>query len=275
MRKLIALQITILFVFCTSAFCSQRIVSLSPQLTKEIYLLDAEDKIVGCTVYAPPYAKDKKKVGKVIEPSLEKIIELKPDLVLATPLTEPQLIEKLKEVGIKVAIFPEAKSFNDLCDKFLRLARLIGKEKEAEEIVRRVRKEVKAIAEKTRNLDKPKVFIQVGAKPLFTANGDSFINDLIEFAGGVNIAKNAKSGLYSREAVLKENPDVIIIVTMGIVAEKEKEIWQRYTCLNAAKNKRIYIVDSDKVCAPTPVSFVDTLREMVKILHPEIKWTRD
>jgi len=120
-------------------------------------------------------------------------------------------------------------------------------------------------------LSKPKVFVQVGAKPLFTITGESFVNDFIRFAGGINIAQNQSSGFYSREEVLKQDPDVIIIVTMGIAGEEEKEVWQRYTTLKATQNNRIHIVDSHKVCSPTPVSFVETLMEMVSILHPEKK----
>ena len=275
MKKFVFLQIATLFVFCTSAFCFQRIISLSPQLTKEIYLLGAEDKLIGYTIYAPSYAKNKEKVGTVTEANLEKIIELKPDLVLATPLTDPEEIEKLKKMDIKVVLFPRAKSFDELCRQFLELAKFAGKEEKARRIVQKARKEIGLIKNKTRNLDKTKVFVQVGARPLFSVNRDSFINDLIEFAGGENIAKNAKSGLYSREKVLKEDPDVIIIVTMGIVGEREKEKWKRYKCLKAVKNKRIYMIDSDKICSPTPISFVNTLKEIVEILHPGIKWIKD
>lgn len=274
MKKIIVLQIVILFIFYGSALGSphpKRIISLSPQLTEDLYLLSAEDRLVGCTVYAPPYAKDKEKVGTVVEANLEKIIELKPDLVLATSMSNPKEIEKLRKIGIRVVIFPQAKNFNELCKQFLELAKFTEKEKKAHTIIQKAKKEVKLIKNKTRNLKKTKVFIQVGAEPLFTINRNSFVNDFIEFAGGENIARDAKIGLYSREKVLKENPDVIIITTMGIVGGKEKEIWQRSKCLNAVKNKRIYIINSNNICSPTPVSFVNTLKEMVRILHPKVK----
>ena len=73
----------------------KRIISLGPSLTKELYLLGVEDRLIGCTVYAPECAKDKEKVGTVIDINLEKIIKLKPDLVLATSLTNPKRVEKL------------------------------------------------------------------------------------------------------------------------------------------------------------------------------------
>ncbi|OQX80628.1 MAG: hypothetical protein B6D56_04710 [Candidatus Omnitrophica bacterium 4484_70.1] len=249
----------------------QRIISLGPSLTKELYLLEVEDRLIGCTIYAPECAKNKEKVGTVIDINLERIIKLKPDLVLATSLANPKQVEKLRKLKIKVVVFHQARSFQELCDQFLELAKFVGKQDKASQIIKEVKEKVKSIREKTKDLKRAKVFIQVGAKPLFTAGKNSFVNDFIEFAGGINIAKDTEFGIYSREKVLEKNPDVIIIVTMGIRGIKEKEIWQRYKNINAVKNKRIYIIDSYKICSPTPVSFVETLKELVKILYSEVE----
>lgn len=265
-----------LVVWCLSALGGyaqnypQRIISLGPSITEELYLLGSEDKLIANTTYCtkPPEAKKKEKIGTVVEMNVEKIFNLKPDLVLATSLTNPKAKEKLKKLGIKVITFSEPRSFNQICEQFLELAKLGGKEKEAEEIIHKTKASVDIIKKRVKNLQRPKVLVQVGSKPLFVATGNSFINDYIEFAGGINIARNAKVGIYSREQVLKNNPDVIIIVTMGIVGEKEKEIWDKYKTLNAVKNDRIYIIDSYKLCSPTPVSFGEALEEIAHMLHP-------
>jgi len=244
---------------------------LGPALTEQLYLLGAENKLVGVTTYCqrPVDAQKKEKVGTVLQANLEKVIYLEPDLVLATPLTNLKTIEKLKSLGVEVAILLTARNFSQICEEFLELGRIVGREKMAKEIIRQAKIEVDSLREKVKNLHKVKVFIQIGAKPLFTVTDDSFFNDFIEFAGGINIGHGAKSGIYSREKVLEDNPDVIIIVTMGIVGKEEKEIWRNFETLNAAKNNRIFIVDSDRFCSPTPVSFVQALEEMVKILHSE------
>jgi len=249
----------------------RRIISLGPSLTKELYLLGAGDKLIACTIYAPAYAKNKRKVGTVINVNLEKTIELNPDLVLATSLTDPKEIKRLKQLGIRVVVFPQAKNFRNLCDQFLELANLIGKGRKAAGIVEKAKKEVEQIKIKAKNFKKSRVFIQVGANPLFTVTKHSFVNDFIEFAHSINIARDAGIGLYSREKVIEKNPDVIFIVTMGVGGAREKSVWQRYKEMNAVKNKRIYIIDSYKICSPTPVSFVNTLKEIAKILHPEIR----
>jgi len=251
----------------------QRIISLSPSMAEELYILGAEDKLVGCTVYCqrPPEAGSKERVGTGIEVNLEKAVSLKPDLVLAIPLTSPKTVEKLKNLGIKVITFSTPKDFEGICKQFLELGKLVGKEKEAEDVVKSAEGRLALIRKKVKDLYKPKVLVQVGARPLFVATGRYFINDYIELGGGINIARDAKEGIYSREQVLKSDPDIIIIVTMGIVGEDEKEIWEKYKTLNAAKNGRIFIVDSYNFCNPTPVSFMETLEKIVEMLHFEKK----
>jgi len=246
----------------------KRIISLGPSITEQIYLLGAEDKLVGCTIYCkrPKEAEGKEKVGTAVEVNLEKIVNLKPDLILATSLTPPKAIDKLENLGIEVVIFSSPRNFNEICEQFLRLAALVGKKEEAEKVIKEVKAEAYEIKQRVRDLSKPKVLVQVGTKPLWVATKDSFINDFIEFAGGQNLGP-AGSGIYSRERVLKQNPDVIIITTMGIVGENEKKLWQRYRAINAVKNNRIYIIDSYKLCSPTPVSFIQTLEELAGILH--------
>lgn len=269
------LLVFILIFLCLSVYADifpQRIVSLAPAITEELYLLGIEDRIVGVTTYCtkPEEAKTKEKVGTVIKMNIEKVVSLHPDLVLSKPLMDKAQIEKLKSLGIKVVSSPQPSDFSGICKGFIQLGRLVGKEKKAKEIIARASKRVEIISGKVKDLPKVRVFNQVGAKPLFTETKGTFIHDYITKAGGVNIAAESGNGLYSREEVLRQNPDVIIIVTMGIVGEQEKEVWRKFKTLNAVKNNRIYIVDSYKVCSPTPLSFAVMLEEIAGLLHPEI-----
>jgi iron complex transport system substrate-binding protein len=251
----------------------KRIISLGPVITEQLYLLGVQDNLVGCTKYCerPPEAKKKEKVGTVVDVDIEKIISLSPDLVLATSLTDPKDVEKLKNLGIKIVTFSYPKNFEEICQQFLKLGKIVGKENRAKEIIKEVKNEVGCIREKVKKLSKPKVIVQIGSNPLWVAIGDSFINDFIEFANGVNIAKGAKTGLYSREKIISQNPDIIIIAEMGLAGKSEKKIWEKYKTINAVKNKRIYIFDAYKLCSPTPLTFSKTLKEISKIFHPELK----
>ena len=88
-------------------------------------------------------------------------------------------------------------------------------------------------------------------------------------AGGVNVVSGTKNGLYSREKLIQDDPDVIIIVGMGVVANEEKKNWSNFKSLAAVKNNRVHIVDDYKFCSPTPISFTEGLEDLVKILHRE------
>ena len=254
----------------TSQEIPRRIISLGPALTEGIYLLGAENNLVGCTIFCrkPQDAARKEKVGSVVEINVERVISLKPDLVLATSLTDRRSKEKLQKLGIRVVTFMEAKDFSELCRQFSSLGKILGKEKEADKIIDRAKKDVAAIFSRIKGHDKPKVLLELGANPLFVATDRTFVNDFIVLSGGVNIASGARSGLYSREEVIRRNPDVIIIVDMGITAEKEREFWLKFKDLSAAKKNQVYILNPDKVCSPTPLSFAETLKEISVLLHP-------
>lgn len=255
----------------TPGLCSSydRIISLGPTVTEQLYHLGAGDKLIANTIYCirPVGAEKKDKIGTVTKINIEKIVHLRPDLVIATPLTDPKQIDKLNKLGVKVIRISPAKDFSGICSNFLMLGKHLGKEDRTRKLIASLRREVNSIRNKLKGLPRPRVFVQIGAKPLFTANKDSFINDFIETAGGINVARDAKTGMYSREEALKQNPDVIIIATMGIVGEEEKEIWRKYGTLNAAKTGRIHVVDAYNLCSPTPVTFVSTLREIAGLFH--------
>jgi iron complex transport system substrate-binding protein len=250
----------------------QRIVSLAPALTEALYELGVEDHLKGCTTYCnkPEAAKHKEKIGTLIDFNLEKILTLKPDLVLGMEFSDRRTIEKLKNLGIRVEIFPSPEDFNHLCESFLRLGQMVGQEEKAKQIVTKAKQEAAFIRQKLAGEKKIKIFWQLGAKPLFAATKGYFTHDYIEFVGGINIAADAGSGIYSREEVLKRNPDVIVIVTMGVATETEKQTWKTYQGINAVKNNRIYIVDAYTYCSPTPSGFARALRELAALLHPAV-----
>jgi iron complex transport system substrate-binding protein len=247
----------------------KRIVSLSPAITEALYVLGLEDSIVGVTIYCqkPPQAQRKEKIGTLMEPDMEKIVSLKPDLVLAMSLTSPKEIQKLKNLGLKVVMFQIPQDFNLLCEFFLQLGRVVGKEKDSQRLIKEAKGHVSEIARKVASLPKPKVLIQIGSKPLFVATKKYFINDYIQFAGGTNIFQDAGLGSVSMEEVIKKNPDIIIIATMGISGENERNIWKRFTTIEAVSKNKVYIVDPDRLCSPTPVSFAGYLAEIVTLLH--------
>ncbi len=253
----------------------KRIVSLGPLVTENVYLLGAGDRLVGNTEYCirPKAAKNKRKVGTVLQFSIEKILSLQPDLVLATGFTEPQQIKQLTELGLRVIRFPQPDSLQQSCEQFLQLGRLLGEEKIAKEIVQRVQAEAQSIKQQVAHLGRPKVLLQIGSQPLQATTKEYFTHDYIEIAGGKNIVEDLKEGKINYERVIAHNPDVIIIAIMGTetgVAAEEMKRWQRFASINAVKNNRIHTINPDLACSPSPATFVQALRIISSYIHPEL-----
>jgi iron complex transport system substrate-binding protein len=246
-----------------------RIISLGPDITEKLFILGMANNIVGVTTYCerPAEARTKEKIGSVTEVNLERIVDLKPDLILATVFTQPRVIKRLQRLGLRVVIIGEPRSFDDMNRQFVDLGRLVGKEQKARQIAFAAERRVSMIKQKVALLQRPKVFVQIGAKPLFTATKESFLNDMVELSGAVNIARNAQTGFYSREEVLLRNPDVILIVTMGIVADHELEVWRRFPALSAVRSNKVLVLDPYKTCSPNPETFVEALETITAAVH--------
>jgi len=274
-KILVAFWLILLPVFTASAEPFKRIVSLAPSITESLYQLQVQDYLLGVTSYCnhPPQAKTKEIIGTLINPSVEKIYSLSPDLVLTVEgINRPQAIERLQDLGLKVVAFNKANNLDDIIKNFVQLGSLLGREEKAEEIIKEVEAEISLVTKKIESVAAVRTFWEVGANPLVSAGGESFANEFIRYCGGINIFADSFAGYprVSREEVLKRDPEVIVLVTMGDVTEKEKTYWKRFKDLKAARFNRIYVVDADKVCRPTPVSFLAGLKEVARILHPEI-----
>lgn len=246
----------------------KRIVSLAPSLTNMIYLLQSQDNLVGCTSYCEDGKVDNKAiVASAVEINVEKVFLLQPDLIITAGLTKPSIIAKFEEAGIKVKVFPSAKSYSELCNQLREIAILTGKEEVGKKIIERQQKRLADLKKSIPPGEKPKVFFQIGAKPLFTVIPNTFMDDFITFSGGINIASDLKSGTITRESVIVRNPDVIIIVTMGIAGEEEKIIWEKNRSITASKNGKIFIIDSNKACSPNPVTFIDVVEQLISLMY--------
>jgi ABC-type Fe3+-hydroxamate transport system substrate-binding protein len=252
----------------------KKIVSLAPSLTRSIYYLDAGDLMVGVTTFCHIAKDDNKEiVASAISVNVEKVITLKPDLVVTTAMTNPETIELLRRAGIRTEVFETPKSFEEICIQFERIGKLIGRESTAKTINSETKKKVSKIRESHQYKTPPAFFFQIGANPLFTVLENTFMDDYISFSGGTNIATGFTRGTINREFVLTSNPDVIIVVNMGIASDEERKIWERYPFLNAVKNNRIFFIESDMASTPNPPDFLKTLETIRE--HLEDGWWLD
>jgi iron complex transport system substrate-binding protein len=187
---------------------------------------------------------------------------------VAGTLTSPEHIATLRRLGIRVDIFDTPNSFAEICEHFVRLGALVDKETKAERIVNESKKRIETVSAKVsaRWRETPRMFFQIGANPLFTVLPNTFMDDYITFLGGQNIAQNLRTGIIGREFVIAQNPDFIFIATMGAMSEEEKNVWQRHSRMNAARNGRIFMIDADIACLPTPITFAQTMEILFELI---------
>ncbi|MBN1823138.1 MAG: cobalamin-binding protein [Endomicrobiales bacterium] len=261
-----------IFILACSCFAEtpKRIVALAPSISKSLALLGLEGRVVGVTTYCPDCYSKTEKIGTVLEPNVEKIVSLKPDLVVASREgNRLGPVEKIRQLGIEVYVMGSVDSYEQICGEFGKLAEFLGESKKADEIVERSRARLAALSGKTAGAERPRVFWQIGARPMFSASAGSFINDIIAFAGGTNIMEDLKARhpQVSLEEVVKRNPEVIILVSMGAESGEVLENWKKLPEISAVRNERVYFVDSALFGEPTPDSIAEGAEKIFKLLH--------
>jgi len=251
----------------------RKIISLNPSATEIIHALNAKKKLIGVTAFCPfpEVLAEKENIGTILNPDVEKIVSLEPDLVLATVEgNRRSSIDSLRRAGAKVFVLGKIRRFDDIYARIGMMGEMLGAKRDAEGLILEMNKRIDLIKQKVAKRPRLKVFLQMGAEPIVTANKDTIMNEVIELAGGENIAKKVslRYPKYSREDIVIRNPDAIIIVSMGKFGERALLEWRTFNNLKAVRDNRVSIIDSDLVCHMGP-RLVDGAEEVAKILHPE------
>lgn len=253
----------------------EKIVSLAPSTTEILYFLGLEDKIVGRTDYCnfPETIQSVPSVGGTMNPNIEAIVDLAPDLVVASTHVSEEVITKLRETGITVAFLNEQQNFEGTYSTITRMAVLTGSEQKATEVIADMKAKVKEVTEKVENLNKeakPKVYYAIGYGEYdSTAGGDTFIGEIITLAGGENVAKEVAGWSYSKELLAQNEPDMIIVPSESGIKEG-MEATDFYKDLKAVKEGKVYEINGDMISRQGP-RVADALVEMAKVINPEMK----
>jgi iron complex transport system substrate-binding protein len=258
----------------TFPFPPGRIVSLAPNITEILFDLGLDEEIVGVSIHCnyPEKAKTKVRVGSYISVDFERILFLKPDLIIATGAGNTrEMVERLEKLGFPTyVIFP--KNLGDILKSILHLGRVVNREKEASRVVQEMNQRSQRVVERAKGLPRPRVFLQIGEAPLVTVGKGSFADDILQLAGGENIASTEKE-MYPRlgiEEILKRAPEVILISSMNPKGDYGKVLqdWSRWKMIPAVKNGRIHLINSDLIDRPSP-RIIEGLEEIARLLHPE------
>lgn len=255
-----------------------RIISLAPSTTEILFALGLDKEIIGVSSICnyPKEAKNKEKIGTFSCPDIEKIISLKPDLIFCTGLEQSIVAQKLKELKLPVYI-SDPSNIKELFASIRRIGSLTNKKENAELLIQKMQNDIETVNSSIKNIPeelKPKVFVEIWNSPLMAAGKNSFIDELITLAGGINIAYDTKRiySYFNAETVIERKPDYIILGYM----QEEAPIqliasrfgWQD---IPAVKNKRIYNdINPDLFLRPGP-RLTEGLKQIHAKLYPEGK----
>ena len=243
-----------------------RIVVLDPATVEMIYMLGAEDKIVGVAnlerskVWPEEKVAKLESVGTFMKPSLEKIIALKPDLVIMSALTGEELNNGLKSNNIE-AKRVQANSIEEIFTNFLEVAKMLGKENEANKIIAEKKAKLEEI-KKIATGNKKGLFV-MSASPLMVFGNDNLPNDIMKLLNIKNIAENQKgrNPIVTPEFIIKENPDIIITLLPNpsqiVTANPQLKN------VNAIKNSKFIVVNSSQILRGSPRT-IDQIEEIAK-----------
>ena len=256
----------------------QRIISLAPNVTEILFALGLENKIIGVTRYCnyPQQAQTKNRIGGMIDPDLEKIIELQPDLIIAFRGNPLRLVQRLKDLELPVFVLEEGTTLQSVFVLIHKIGQITRKEKTAGDLVARLRDHFKRIETSLKDVEnRPKVFINLYGKSLWTCGNKSFLNDLVMKAKGINVAGDIPRAWfsYNREELIHQNPEYIVVICKSDADFFEVKTWftkeSHLENIQAVQKGNIYFLNEDLITRPGPRLF-QAFDQLAQILHPSI-----
>jgi iron complex transport system substrate-binding protein len=251
----------------------QRVVCLAPSLTETVYALGLGAIVVGVTDFTdyPPEAQTKPSVGGLTDASLEKIISLHPDLVLAmAELNRQETVEELEQVGIPVFVV-DYRGLQGILASIQHVGDALNRSSAARGLLKRLEERRLDIVARVGRLARPKVLIVIWYDPVITAGSKSFITDVIAAAGGQSATADIPQAWpqISLEEVLRRSPDFVLLVrgSHGGITEEDLKAHAGWDQLKAVQHNHV-IYMGERLFHPSPVVF-DAMEQLAKELHPE------
>ena len=249
-----------------------RVITLAPNLTEIVFAIGAGDRLVGDTTYCdyPPEAKNVAKVGDTATPNLERIIALKPQVVLVSTASQLERFTQQLE-GQNIAVFvTDPRDLEGVFRSIEQIGRILDHEQQANALVQKLRERTNAVAKAVQSTKPVRVFFQLSAEPLYTAGRDSFATDLMHRAGAISVTADVPGTWpkYSNESALAAKPEAIILPTGGSMGAANSEVVEALRNSPAVLTRRVYKINDDHLARPGP-RMVDGLEEMARALHPE------
>lgn len=252
-----------------------RVISLSPALTRIALELGARDEIVGVDRYSQqlPGLEAVPSLGALFTPDLERTVELDPNLVLAIEsANQASFLATLRARGVRVETF-SGHSLEDVIESYGRVGRVLGRAPAGVALAERVRAELAALRAETESLERPSVAVIVESEPLYVVGGGSFVDALIQAAGGDNAFGDLDTPYprVSLEALAARAPDVLVDTTSvveGAADQPARSRWERFQWVG-----RVELIPQGVVTLPGP-ELAEAARLLKRRIHPEVEPAR-
>lgn len=251
-----------------------KIVSLSPNITEILFAIGLGENVVGVTSYCdfPPEANEKNIIGTITQPNTETILTLKPDLILTTASSLHQnFCDKFQKLGLK-SIALEVEQLEDIYKAILSISKECGIEDRGKELVYSIKCDMEAVRENCKNTKRPSVLVVIQREPLMAVGNGTYINELLDIAGGVNVVRHgyAQYPQINSESLIMLNPDIIIETACegrinNDLLESTRDYYKKWANIKAVKNHSVYLINADILSRPGPrvVWAVEKLAEII------------
>jgi iron complex transport system substrate-binding protein len=250
-----------------------RVISLAPNLTEIVFAVGGGDRLVGRTSYCdyPPEAKSVTEVGDTLHPNIERIISLKPQVVLVSTASQLEVFtQQLENQNIAVFV-TDPHDLEGVFRTIEQVGDMLGKREQASTLVQTLRQRTSAVEQAVKDKPPVRVFYQLSAEPLYTAGHDAFVTDLMRRAGAISVTAELPGAWpkYSSESALAAKPDAIILPTGGSMGTGNSAVTEALRKSPAVKEGRVYKINDDHLVRPGPRA-IDGLEEMARALHPDV-----
>ncbi len=250
-----------------------RIISLAPNLTEIVYAIGAGDRLVGDTSYCdyPPAAKTVEKVGDTLHPSIERIVALRPQLVLVSTASQLEVFTHQLETQNIAVFVTDPHDLEGVFRSINQLGGILDHDDQAKQLVDQLRSRTAAVEAAVKTTQPVRVFYQLSAEPLYTAGREAFVTDLIRRAGGLSVTADVSGAWpkYSAESALAARPEAIILPTGGSMGAANSTVAEPLQRSPAVVLGKVYKINDDHLVRPGPRA-VDGLEEMARSLHPDV-----
>lgn len=249
-----------------------RVITMAPSMTEMMYALGLGDRLVGRTDYCnfPAEVLEVDSIGSLREPNVEAIIALNPDLIIMSTHASEEVVAKLEEANLTVAVITAQESFDGIYEITEKMGKIFNVNEAATALIDSMKADVEEILTLVENVEKKSVYYVVGYGEYgdYTATGDTFIHNMLEMAGGTNIASDGEFWSYNLESIIEKDPEFIICSELN-ETKTDLETTEGYMELTAVKEGRLVEINQDLLSRQGP-RLAEGLKAIAQLLHPDL-----